>query len=305
MCGADGVEQYKALTDRMFGAPGGWNLRRCVRRECGLIWQDPMLSDEQLESAYANYFTHEEQAEASDSASLGVVRRLKYLVYPPRRFEDQFPMNLVLPTAGRRYLDVGCGGGADLRKMKSAGWQVCGVESDPKSLERLRRLGLDVRRGTLEQQKFTDDAFDAITMGHVIEHVARPAALLGECRRILAPGGVLIVTTPNSASLGHRLFGVSWAHLDPPRHRYIFNASTLGRLAREAGFSTCRVVSTARYAGFVFIASNAIKHCGSYDWNETRRAGTPLGARLWEFAEWALVKAGSSLGEEILLSASK
>jgi 2-polyprenyl-3-methyl-5-hydroxy-6-metoxy-1,4-benzoquinol methylase len=58
----------------------------------------------------------------------------------------------------------------------------------------------------LEDQAFDAGSFDMVTMSHVIEHVHDPAAVLRECRRILAPDGVLLLATPNARSWGHAVF---------------------------------------------------------------------------------------------------
>ena len=71
---------------------------------------------------------------------------------------------------------------------------------DPKAVEAARRRGLDVRLGSVEQQAYASDTFDAVVMSHVIEHVPDPRGLIRECRRILKQGGHFVCITPNCAS---------------------------------------------------------------------------------------------------------
>jgi len=99
-----------------------------------------------------------------------------------------------------------------------------------------------VQLGSLEQQKFPAESFDAVTMSHVIEHVPEPIQTLSECARILRPGGRLFLWTPNHSSLGCRVFGKHWRGLEPPRHLHLFSPRSLKSLLNKAGlndFSIC------------------------------------------------------------------
>jgi SAM-dependent methyltransferase len=102
-------------------------------------------------------------------------------------------------------------------------------------------LGLDhVRAGTLVEAAFDDSCFDLVTLWSALEHTNEPRANLIEARRILKPGGTLIVQVPNAASYQARWFNGSWFSLDAPRHRYHFSATGLDRLLSQTGFETYR-----------------------------------------------------------------
>jgi 2-polyprenyl-3-methyl-5-hydroxy-6-metoxy-1,4-benzoquinol methylase len=142
-----------------------------------------------------------------------------------------------LPAAsGGRLLDIGCGNGAFLVGMRDRGWEVVGVEPDPVASQMAReRHGLQVITETLAGAALPAAFARAITLNHVIEHVPDPVALLAMCRRLLQPGGKLVAVTPNVESLCHRLVGVRWSHLDPPRHLHLFSVGTLRACAEKAG----------------------------------------------------------------------
>src|SRR6185503_20402485 len=59
LCGATGDVLYDSLKDRLFGAPGYWNIRICPNAACGLLWLDPMPVEEDLVKAYHSYYTHQ------------------------------------------------------------------------------------------------------------------------------------------------------------------------------------------------------------------------------------------------------
>lgn len=252
LCGSPGVVLYTGLKDRLFGAPGSWNLKRCPDPACGLGWLDPMPAEEEIGKAYRAYYTHRED---SVPASLGVDslgRALAKLHKPllkifthatglrsrERDYQKKAAgMFLGDPVPGGRVLDVGCGNGDILARMCGSGWSGEGVDTDPEAVANARtRHGLTVHLGRLEDLRFPGESFDAVTMKHVIEHVHDPVALVRESLRILKPGGRLVLVTPNVNGLGHRWFGENWRGLEPPRHLHLFPPGALRSCAIQAGF---------------------------------------------------------------------
>ena len=106
-----------------------------------------------------------------------------------------------------RLLDVGCAGGELAALLAARGWRVQGAEAEPVLLEAARARGVDARAVDLDRTPlpWPDGAFDAVVAAEVIEHVVDTDHLLAEIARVLRPGGALIVTTPNLASLENRL----------------------------------------------------------------------------------------------------
>jgi len=119
---------------------------------------------------------------------------------------------------------------------------------------------LTVVTGGIEEGGFADDLFDAVSVFHVIEHVHDPAALLRKCARVLRPGGLLVITTPNLHSLGHRWFRENWRGLEPPRHLHIFSSLALMELVTRAGLVARNPRTTARMTRGIWWHSQEIKH---------------------------------------------
>lgn len=323
LCAAPGRSLHADLEDRLFGTAGSWGLRQCPR--CELVWLDPRPDPERVVQAYADYYTHVEGAEESwlqraikrgiPSAVFGygdavsdrterLFGRVLSLLGPLRELARR---NLMALPAERRgsVLDVGCGSGLFLRHMRSLGWQVSGVDFDPKAAEVARKAlpGCEIRSGGVEALDFEPETFDAVTLSHVIEHLTDPLETLRACHRVLRPGGWLVVATPNSASLGRRRFGRHWLHWDPPRHIQVFNPGTLSRLAREAGFAVRSLSTPSSSSHFVWQASRLLEKTGSLPGARTDGAGFALKAGSIAFWAWEylLVKLGRSCGEELLL----
>lgn len=303
VCGTRGEPLYDRLHDRLFSAPGEWDLKRCPQNGCGLIWLDPQPLEADIAKAYTNYYTHGgplfNEADDVPHRRLREAWRAAKSAYLARRFGDgeqpqgAFGWLLALPVlltrlecdalniprrylaapAKGRLLDVGCGDGSVLMLAESKGWEAVGVDVDPDAVAHARRRGLTAHSGRLADQRFAEAAFDLVLMNHVIEHVHDPLGTLKEIRRILRPDGQLVVTTPNADSWGHRHFGRHWRELDPPRHLWIFNARALAVLAKRAGFTRGVASSTLRVTPYLFIHSRIIRRAGRV--NMMRRPNLP------------------------------
>jgi 2-polyprenyl-3-methyl-5-hydroxy-6-metoxy-1,4-benzoquinol methylase len=190
--------------------------------------------------------------------------------------------------------------------MRDLGWTVQGVETDPRSAElAANTFGLSVHQGTLESAGFPADHFDSVTMSHVIEHARDPVLLLAECRRILRPGGILVIVTPNIRSMGHRYFGRAWRDLDPPRHLYLFSRKTLNRVAYQAGFVRPATHTSAARADMISRGSLQIKETGRYDETQPSRRRWGLFSLVFSLLELSLSRVTRDLGEELVLRAQK
>jgi len=142
------------------------------------------------------------------------------------------------PYQGAKLLDVGCGDGAFLELAQAAGWQVTGVDFDPKAVAVAQARGVQVFCGGLDVLKQNKGCYEYITCSHVIEHVHSPVRFIAELRELLATNGTLWIQTPNLASFGHSRYGADWRGLEPPRHLCIFNLRNLSALMKNAGFNS-------------------------------------------------------------------
>ena len=145
------------------------------------------------------------------------------------------------PSTAVRLLDVGCSSGAFLQSALRLGFTAEGVEPSAEAAQTARVAGLTVFTGYLEQAQFPDASFDAITLIEIVEHLRDAQSLLRECARILKPGGVLLVTTPNAHSWTARAMGARWAGFslnDMGGHISFFNPKSIGLLATRCGLQT-------------------------------------------------------------------
>ena len=128
--------------------------------------------------------------------------------------------------------------------LRDMGWTVEGIDPSDEAARHARELnGLDVRVGSAESilPELAGESFDLVTLWHVLEHVYDPVGVLTQIRRLLKPGGLLMLEVPNFASACSVMFRWSWAPLESPRHLFQFTPGTLTVLLTKIGFHVDRL----------------------------------------------------------------
>lgn len=113
---------------------------------------------------------------------------------------------LKLVGTGEKILDIGSRDGIISRLMMKKGNSVYAADISESAVELARKNGINALHVKAEApMPFEDGFFSALFAGEVIEHVLDTDKFIAEARRLLKPGGTLIITTPNVASLGRRI----------------------------------------------------------------------------------------------------
>jgi len=329
LCKSRGLLLYDQLSDRLFGTKKSWRLLQCFNKNCAHAWIDPMPSDDELSKAYENYYTHvgsegddswlRKKYKACRSAYLAteygydasnvgfiysMAGRLITILMPHRKAAFDSSVMWLPAIRGGRVLEIGCGRGELIANLDSLGWEVVGIEPDPKSGAIATKRGLSVRIEELSYDSFDSNSFDAIVMSHVIEHVKKPVELLKICRKILKPEGRLLVLTPNIGSLGHSWFKSDWLHLDPPRHLNLFTRQSLLQTFKNGGFEASSCKTTLRNADWTFGGSMSLRKYGSYKFGKLPISLKLLGLIILYF-EWLALMFDKGIGEELLATGRK
>lgn len=141
-------------------------------------------------------------------------------------------------------LDIGCSNGQMMFWLKQLDFQVKGVELNQRTAAIARLNGLEVFDGMVNDSPYSPASFDYILLGDIIEHITDPRKFLIKCHELLAPGGMILILTPNldcwwsqSTFKLWQWFGVPWSSVTPPHHLFQFSTGNLTRLLKETNFS--------------------------------------------------------------------
>jgi 2-polyprenyl-3-methyl-5-hydroxy-6-metoxy-1,4-benzoquinol methylase len=152
-----------------------------------------------------------------------------------------------IPGETLSALDVGGGTGwllSQAREVEPRLRHSAVVDLDAQAMAAAEAAGHEFHLGRIEEFE-TDRKFDLILLLNLIEHVADPVSVLRKMRNLLAPGGQILVKTPNHDSLDARLFRhKSWGGYHCPRHWVIFTPESFGRAAKAAGLDVAKTELT-------------------------------------------------------------
>ncbi len=149
---------------------------------------------------------------------------------------------------GTRALDVGCGDGRFSAVLAEAGAQVIGADVAQAALDRAtaHHPGLDFRLIAIDEPlPFDDCQFDLVWASEVVEHVSDTARWMSEVRRVLAPGGRLLLTTPSHGRVRVALGGIERFSEPLGDHLHLYTRRSLRSLLDEFGFQQVQVRTAA------------------------------------------------------------
>ncbi|MEJ0010853.1 MAG: class I SAM-dependent methyltransferase [Alphaproteobacteria bacterium] len=189
---------------------------------------DPFPTPAQLDAFYASYVgTPGYMAKAGKK-----IRRSKKRI---RR--------LLKMTPGRTFLDVGCNCGFAVVAAAELGLKAHGIDIDAAAIEICKARFGD--KGTfaavsVEQYAASGAKADIVYTSEVIEHVPDPNKFTAALAEVLAPGGILYLTTPDSGHFSLSSDFTSWRAVNPPEHIVYFTRDGMHRLLARHGFCDIR-----------------------------------------------------------------
>ncbi len=138
------------------------------------------------------------------------------------------------PRRDIKLLDLGCSSGSFLEVVQKFGFQAEGLEPAQKAAMSARELGFTIHIGTIDSVLLPENSFDVITLFEVIEHIPDPVSLLNHCKRILKPGGLIMIGTGNTDSWTVKVMKEHWEYFDMGKHGghiSFFNKNSIKTLA--------------------------------------------------------------------------
>jgi len=241
-CNSREKKHLYRVPDRHYGIKGLYDFSTCLN--CSLLFLDPMPNDEELmsfypeESYYSYHVNYDPEVKWKE-----VLRKLLFL--------NSKTKDPVFKRPGA-MLDIGCGNGWFIYKMKNLGWNVKGVEPSKAGAEAGRRIGgLDIHHGDLLTANYPSDSFDYIRSNHSFEHISNPNEVLDEIYRILKPGGKVFIGVPNINSYTGNLFKGYWYYLGAPVHTFNYSNRNLSSLLAKHNFKNIKVNFNSNYNGIL------------------------------------------------------
>lgn len=233
VCSSDHLN--KILTARDYTASGeSFEIWQCAH--CSLRVTQNVPEKEEI----GRYYKSEDYISHTDT-SKGLVNWLYLRV---RKFTLSIKKNFIerqTELSKGSLLDVGAGTGAFLNFMRNNGWQTEGVEPDEEAIKRASaQYGL-ILIPSSELFSLQANSFDAITMWHVLEHVHDLNGYMVQLKKLLKPGGKLIIAVPNYTSKDATHYGAFWAAYDVPRHLYHFSPAAMQELTSRHGFTISKI----------------------------------------------------------------
>ena len=142
----------------------------------------------------------------------------------------------VLESRKPSILEIGCSIGSTLQAASRLGWDATGLDVDESVVQACKARGLNAMTYDGTRIPFDEATFDAIVSWHVIEHVPDVRATFADWFRVLRPGGVVVLETPDANCPKVRRRGASYEKFWAAEHTYTFTESNLGKFAAQAGF---------------------------------------------------------------------
>ncbi len=219
-------------------------------RNCGSLFRTPQPTEDELNGIYDEAYYHPWGVDRDET----IAEQTKRTTFARllERVEDLLPKTA---ESSPRLLDVGAATGLLLVEARRRGWEPHAVEINDYAVEVLReRIGPDrVHAGPLTTCEFPDGSFDAITMTDLLEHVLDIDAALTQARRLLRPGGVLCITTPDADSMSRRLMGRRWLHLKA-EHVVCFSRQGVRIALDRSGFDAVRIGAHTKHLSVAYAA---------------------------------------------------
>lgn len=217
------TEDFK-ITDSRYGSR--WSFQQCDH--CSFVFSNPCLHEDAVVEFYSQL---EDQEYSSEAEGRG------------KNFKAILKRMSTIPTPDSTLLDIGAASGIFMNEALGLGYDVTGLEPSEFLVKEAKRLyGLNIEQGTIEN---LDDSrtFSTITCLDIIEHLVEPDDFMKRVSRVIKPGGLLVVVTPDIGSLASRLAGKRWWHYRIA-HLNFFNLRSLKHLLEKHGFE---IVKKKRY----------------------------------------------------------
>ena len=223
MCGSD--RNAVLLRDGL----SYYSVIRC--ESCGLAFAAPQPSPDEIESFYKDDYTYFTPQYEKSHRNKDYKKALQVLGEI-----EEFCSN-------GHLLDVGSAVGTFLSAAQDRGWEPEGLEISEDASRIARQRGFLVHSGSIEDVSIRKDFYDVVTMMDSLEHVRNPLDALRKINLSMRRNGLIVIETPNFASIYRRLIGRRWVGFNK-YHLFFFTPDSISAMLAAAGLKVLRLNTT-------------------------------------------------------------
>lgn len=214
-------------------------------RNCGMVYLNPVPDMDQFFGFYETIYTTKRNESdwnqtEHDTALKGHMNAIFKLLYNYINIKYDYDKRIYANIgAGKKIIDIGCGDGAKLRPFVEKGYEVYGVDINPKAIAEAKTNipGGKFICGTIEHADIPKKIFDYVRVDNVFEHINKPKKFLFDIKELLKPDGKLVVYVPSISTWQFYVFGKFYSQSWIPFHINLFSKSTLRAIAEKTGYS--------------------------------------------------------------------
>jgi 2-polyprenyl-3-methyl-5-hydroxy-6-metoxy-1,4-benzoquinol methylase len=255
-------ETMDNVFDTRFGIDSIYAIARCPL--CGLEQTTPLPGQDELNRLYETYYNFGgEKNTGYTRLRAGFLNSFLYRFWLALDGDISFQQN----SGSGKLLDVGCNEGRGLGFYRANGFAAEGLELNSRAAEVARSKGFTVYGNTLEGFA-SEGNYDVIVLSNVLEHSLDPGVMLQHIHRLLAPGGMVWISCPNSHSWLRYVFGRYWINWHVPFHIVHFSPDTLNQLLVKSQFE---VIDVRQETPALWVAHSIIARIFSMPGQPTRQ----------------------------------
>jgi SAM-dependent methyltransferase len=267
LCGSAMEIVLTDVVDNRLGTPGSYEIRRCLH--CGFEQTFPLPSLAQLKELYEVHYNF-----GGERDTLYTRFREWFLFSFLYRFWTRLDGDVSFHQrrGAGLLLDIGCNEGRGLRIYAGNGFRVEGLELNKAAAAVAQETGFHVHTCLLEEFN-PAAAYDVAVLSNVLEHSLDPRQMLLDVHRILASGGQVWISCPNSESWVRRAFGTSWINWHVPFHISHFSPRTLRQLLAKAGYTRIEI---HQVTPALWVAQSFLAYLFAEEGKQTRQLRNPF-----------------------------